>query len=282
MCSVMENPLFSVLIANYNNAKYFEECFRSLQGQTYQNFEVIILDDGSTDDSLRVIQMLISNDHRFSLYKNDTNHGVGYTKNKLVALAQGDICGFVDGDDAIVEDAIQIMVNAHINFPEASIINSNLYFCDENLKILRENNVCKVHKDDYFFNWSADISHFATFKKIFYSKTEGINTYFKIAEDQDLYFKLLEVGEHEVVNNALYMYRCNPKSLVNTNRSKEILAFHWYAALRAAERRNLDVAKIISQNFLFNIEAEHIKRSKWARLGKSLGVFNEYKYLLNK
>lgn len=91
----MENPLFSVLIANYNNKQYLEECFISLQNQSYQKFEVIILDDQSTDDSISLIHKLVGDDNRFLIYVNDVNKGVGYTKNKLVSLANGEICGFV-------------------------------------------------------------------------------------------------------------------------------------------------------------------------------------------
>lgn len=279
----MNNPLFSVLIANYNNAKYFEECFRSLQGQTYQNFEVIILDDGSTDESLSVIQMLIRDDIRFSFYKNETNKGVGYTKNKLVTLAQGDICGFVDGDDVLALNAIEIMVKMHLDYPKASIINSNLYFCDESLQVLKKSNVSKIDSNiDDFFNKNYDIAHFAAFKKALYFKTEGINPYFRLAEDQDLYLKLYEVGEHQIVEDALYFYRSNPNSLMHVNKTEKASLLHWYVILRAAERRNLDIDEIIHQNFIARHELDRIRKSSWAKLGSKLGLFKAYNSLFNR
>ena len=59
--------LFSILIANYNNGHFFNDCFQSIINQTYQNFEVIVVDDGSTDDSVNIIKQLIISDKRFKL-----------------------------------------------------------------------------------------------------------------------------------------------------------------------------------------------------------------------
>src|ERR1700690_716768 len=99
---------FSVLIANYNNGKYFKDCYDSLISQTYNNWEEIILDYKSTDDSLEVIKTLIKEDERFKLFENEKNYGCGYTKRKCAELATGEICGFVDPDDAIVPEALEL------------------------------------------------------------------------------------------------------------------------------------------------------------------------------
>lgn len=188
-----------------------------------------------------------------------------------------------DGDDAILPNAIEVMVNAHMEYPKASIINSNLYFCDEKLQIIRQSDVKKVNGNNQkFFNFDGDISHFATFKKSFFNKTEGINSYLRAAEDQDLYLKLYEVGEHEIVTKALYKYRRNPASLMNTMHAKKVLGLHWYVALRAAERRNLDVGELLVKNLVLKTEIERLKKSKWARLGNNIGIFKVYKSLFDE
>ena len=71
----MKNPLFSILIANYNNGKYFEDCYKSIIAQTYTNWEVIIVVDGSIDDSVALIKKNIGEDSRFKFYENSINHG---------------------------------------------------------------------------------------------------------------------------------------------------------------------------------------------------------------
>ncbi|MDQ1098518.1 glycosyltransferase family 2 protein [Chryseobacterium camelliae] len=86
---------FSILIANYNNGKFFTDCYRSIMAQSYTDWEAVILDDASTDDSMEVIRKLIGTDSRFKIYRNETNSGVGITKSRLIELAEGNICGFL-------------------------------------------------------------------------------------------------------------------------------------------------------------------------------------------
>jgi glycosyltransferase involved in cell wall biosynthesis len=71
---------FSILIANYNNGKFFKTCYESIITQTYKNWEAIILDDASTDDSLEIIHQIIGNDSWFKVFQNTENSGVGITK----------------------------------------------------------------------------------------------------------------------------------------------------------------------------------------------------------
>ena len=79
--------MFSILVAHYNNYEYFKDCYKSIIGQTFQNFEVIIVDDCSTDDSLEKIRNLVSKDQRFKIYTNEENKGVGYTKKKVYRIS---------------------------------------------------------------------------------------------------------------------------------------------------------------------------------------------------
>ena len=94
------NMLFSILVANYNNGHFFQDCYQSILSQTYTNWEVIIVDDCSTDESVSVIKQIIGVDDRFKLIENTKNYGCGYTKNKCVQNAKGDILGFLDPDDS--------------------------------------------------------------------------------------------------------------------------------------------------------------------------------------
>ena len=131
------NNSFSILIANYNNGRFFKECYDSIIAQTYQNWEAIIVDDYSSDNSVEEIKKIVGEDSRFKIYTNETNSGVGFTKKKCIELANGEICGFVDPDDAISENALEIMTALHKENKNISLIYSNFIYCDENLKITR-------------------------------------------------------------------------------------------------------------------------------------------------
>ncbi|MGV0947812.1 glycosyltransferase family 2 protein [Empedobacter falsenii] len=278
---------FSILIANYNNGHFFKDCYDSLIVQTYQNFEVVILDDCSTDNSVEVIKSIIGEDKRFKLFQNEENKKVGYTKRRLVELASSEICGFVDPDDTIELNAIEVMVLHHENNPNASIINSNLNFCNEKLVKIGSTNIEQIdQKNEFFFNFRGGISHFATFKKEFYLKTTAIDPYFRIAEDQDLYLKLYEVGESKQLDDVLYNYRVNPASLTNSSKQEISTYWHWVAAIKAAERRNVNIENLFVDKFVnrkdynnISIKLDLLKKSRLLKLLNKLGLFKAYNYL---
>ncbi len=231
---------FSVLIAHYNNAEYFMQCYESLKKQTYQDFEIIVVDDCSTDDSFEKIQNYCNGDSRVKFFQNSENKGVGFTKKRCVEEASGEICGFVDPDDALTEDAIEISVKAHENKCVAAY--SQLYFCDENLnpKKVFENTKKVKNNDALFFNIQFEVAHFFTFKKESYLKTEGINPNYKVAEDIDYILKLYEIGSFQFIKKPLYLYRIHKTGLSHDETKTYIKNETWHTVLlNAAKRRNI-------------------------------------------
>lgn len=200
---------FSVLIAHYQNWDYFLDCYQSLKNQTYQNFEIVLVDDFSTDGSYENLVEFASQDSRIKLFRNPENLGVGYTKNKCIEFSKGEVLGFVDPDDALEKNALELMIAAHQEYKNASSVYSVMMMCDENLNpIKRFNRAKKVrNSDELFVNINTNVAHFFTFKKIYYNKTEGVNIDLRIAEDQDLYLKLYEKGNLVFLNEVLYFYR---------------------------------------------------------------------------
>lgn len=91
-------PLISVIVPVYNAQDYVERCVRSLMKQTYQNLEIILIDDGSTDDSLDICGKLKMEDGRIRVFS-QPNRGVGAVRNLGLSLAQGAYLAFVDSDD---------------------------------------------------------------------------------------------------------------------------------------------------------------------------------------
>ena len=111
----MINPIkvnkISILIANYNNGRYFKDCYDSIISQSYDNWEVIIVDDCSTDNSVELIKKFIDGDERFKFYQNTQNKGCGYTKRKCLDLATGEFCAFLDPDDAIFSYDVECLLD---------------------------------------------------------------------------------------------------------------------------------------------------------------------------
>jgi len=208
---------FSILIANYNNGKYFRDCYDSLINQTYENWEVIIVDDASTDNSVEIIEAIIKHDPRFSIHRNISNRGCGYTKRKCMKYATGELCAYLDPDDALFTDTLEKTIN---EFIENDIVAaySQMMLCDENLipdKVFAGTK--QIYNDRYFFNCPTQFAHFFAFKKETYLKTSGINPYLKSAVDQDLYLKILEHGNVKYIREPLYFYRLHSNGISQQN-----------------------------------------------------------------
>lgn len=267
----MENkPLFSVLIANYNNGKYLQEAIDSVKNQTYEYWEIVIVDDGSTDNSIDIYKKLKTDD-RIRIYSNDKNSGVGFTKRRLCDLAKGEIAGFLDADDAIIEEALQKMVDMHVLNPNHSLIYSTFFICDEYLNTIKISHAPHDMKNKKYLDATiGGVSHFATFKINSYRKTNGIDASLRMAEDQDLYYKLEEVGELKFFNVPLYKYRINPTGVSRLDRS-EVLAWGLIAKYEANKRRGTLPVKHLTETIKFEKTIiDFYESSIDYRIGKTL------------
>ena len=106
----MDNPLVSIIVPVYNVETYLSQCLDSLQNQSYTNIEVIVIDDGSKDNSWSVLQKYVV-DKRFCCISQN-NQGVSKARNKGLGLAKGEYIMFVDADDWLDCDAVTKCVTA--------------------------------------------------------------------------------------------------------------------------------------------------------------------------
>ena len=270
-------PLFSVLIANYNNGCYLQEAIDSVLEQDYGNWEIVIVDDKSTDDSFKIYEKY-KEDGRFHVYFNEENKGAGYTKNRCVQMAKGEICGFVDPDDKLAEkDALAVMVETHLATPDASMVYSGYYETDEKLNVIKEKHGIGIaDSNSALESCSWPFRHFVSFKKSAYDKTVGIDTLMKRAVDYDMYYKLEEVGRIIHLDRVLYYYRQNPHSISLNDGEIKSRVWHSYACIEAMKRRGLKDENLM----FFPIEdafrvaylkgVEHEKQTKTYKVGKAV------------
>lgn len=239
--SQITEPLFSILIANYNNGRYIQNCIKSIFNQTYTKWEIIIVDDGSTDNSIELIQSLSESDSRISFFRNKSNHGCGFTKNKCAKLASGEICAFLDPDDQILPNAIQKMVWIHLQHPNLSIVFSTLYKCDENLKIIEH--ITPALSEGIVVASQIEkkqISAFASYKNKLYLKTEGIDPRLPKAVDQDLYLKMEELGPVYFYPEPLYLYRIHENGISTTKNVYKAQYWEYLVIYKACIRRGIN------------------------------------------
>ncbi len=227
-------------MANYNNGNYIEDAIVSVLSQTYKNFELVIVDDASTDNSLAIISGFL-NDPRIKVYSNPTNRGCGFTKREAVAFATGEVAGFLDPDDVLLPKALEIMMNTFIKNPLLGFLYSKHFVCDENLVIKRgPYGVSSIPAGESYLSFGKGISQFSCFKLSIYKETAGINPDFPRAVDQDLYFKLEEITTPHFIDAYLYKYRVTDQGIsTGKNISK---ARYWFARAKedAFTRRTLN------------------------------------------
>ena len=100
-------PLVSVIMPAYNAASFIEEAIGSVIAQTVTDWELVVIDDRSTDDTFAMAQRCVADDPRIRLLKNDTNMGVAKTRNRGIALSNGQYIAFLDSDDVWRGDKLE-------------------------------------------------------------------------------------------------------------------------------------------------------------------------------
>lgn len=245
-----KQPLFSVLVAQFNNACFLRQAIESVYAQTYSNWEIIIVDDCSTDNSAEVYHDY-EKDHRFHFFYNSSNRGEGYTKKRCADNACGEICGFLDPDDILLPHALQDMVEVHLSYPDVSEVFSRMYICDENLNIKEESRKLVIPPGkDYFTNRDYKPEHFVSFKKKYYDLTSGIDPRKRMAADQDMYTKLEEVGRVYPLDKFTLKYRRHNGGLSYGRSMNKTWFWQLIVRYETCLRRGLDVDKYVVEDFL--------------------------------
>ena len=108
--ALKQKPLVSVIMPSYNSEKYISETLKSVRAQSFPDWELLILDDASTDDTVKLARSYEAIDSRIRLYKNSRNMGVANSRNRGISLAKGEWIAFLDSDDIWHEDKLEIQL----------------------------------------------------------------------------------------------------------------------------------------------------------------------------
>lgn len=116
---IIQQPMISVLMTAYNREKYIAEAIESVLNSTWQNFELIIVDDVSQDNTYEIAKKYAQNDKRIRVYKNSTNLGDYPNRNAAASYAQGKYIKYLDADDKLYPYGLEIMVKSMEQYPNA-------------------------------------------------------------------------------------------------------------------------------------------------------------------
>ena len=223
-------PLISILVANYNNARFILDSLESAVRQTYPNVELVIIDDGSTDNSIQLINEFKNShpDYDIKLIKNADNRGCGRIKRQCIELSHGEYFIFLDPEDTFTTDALVTLFAEYEKNAKYSIVYGTHYLCDERLQPQSVSTYPGVIPagQSHLTSTAGHVSAPALCRRSCYDCTEGINPKFYVAEDQDLYLKMEEVAPVLFVNQPLYYYRHHDNN-TSWNEAMKFTNFYW-------------------------------------------------------
>ena len=263
----MANIILSLIIPIYNSEKYIVKCLNSVINQLTSECEIIIIDDGSTDNSIKIINDLFNKFIENNLLKliNIENNGPGYARNKGVELSKGIYIGFIDSDDIVYNNYIERILYC--------IKNTNSDIIQFNYKIFYENYLCKSLKIKFMHNSFGDFELDNVRHEIF-----GIGKWFPWARTfrreiltkypfpvgvfyEDtlcIPFIFLNSFRISLLDNCLYGYRINPLSTTSNHKieHRDTLFIFFNYLIKHQDSISINILKIQTARGLSYFSAE--------------------------
>lgn len=140
-------PKLTVLMPVYNAGKFLAEAIDSILGQTFEEFEFIIIDDGSTDNSVAIIHSY--DDPRIRLYLNEANMGISATLNKGIGLARASLIARMDADDISYPNRLQVQYTYMLDNPDCALVSSMVKVVGEDGRFIRQD---KMRSEHIYYN----------------------------------------------------------------------------------------------------------------------------------
>ena len=253
-------PLVSVVVPIYNVKKFLKDCFSSIVTQTYKNLEIILVDDGSTDESGDLADELASTDNRAVVIHKE-NGGLSSARNAGIKKATGEFITFIDSDDIIHNEFVEVLIRnlllynadvaqcnnsrnrSHLGTSNRSIsvlTGEEAFVKMMNYKIISPTAWAKIYRKDLFDN-----------KSLLFAVG-------RMHEDTASLYKIIyQAKKIVVVPDVMYWYRYNANSIMNANYTKR----HYESVYKYFN----ELDKFIEKNRI-NIDPKLVKRHKMMRM----------------
>lgn len=200
-------PLVTVIVPAYNMEKYIEECINSILLSTYSPLEIVIIDDGSTDNTLQVAQTIASQ-HEIVRVIAQANMGVSHARNNAIEAANGELILPVDADDKISPEYIGLAVEQFLLDDKVKVVTAHGEFFGD-----RTGKWVLPTFDRHLLARRNLISVCAMYRKSDWKQVGGYCTYIKGLEDWDFWISMLkDEGKVVCLNRVGFYYRIRPNS----------------------------------------------------------------------
>lgn len=293
------NKLVSVIVPIYNAGEYLEECLNAITSQTYQCLEIILVNDGSTDNSAGICRTFMKKDSRV-IYVPQKNGGVSSARNKGLDTHTGEFCVFIDADDVVSSDYVMHLLRVLednradlITIPALPFMGAS----SEALSSATESDSIKILSSTdallamYYGVLDGGENGMQLFRSSLLKKDKiRYNSSMKIGEDFDFLSRLVLSAELVIADPShIYFYRTNPNSAMNRNinlnhfqaidnvtqSAREVLGGYF---ARSGELRNAMNVRKFSDAVYYGSRAYSTRREFKAEYDKCLVYIDKYKF----
>lgn len=217
------NPKISVILPVYNQEKFIKEAIESILNQSYSNFELIIINDGSTDNSEKIITSF--KDKRIKIIKNNINHGLTKALNLGMKNAKGEFIARMDGDDISYANRFKLQLKAFEKDGNVYLIGGQACVISINSKKLKNTRMPTRYQDlkKVVIKYNPFIHPTVMFKKILINKIGYFNENYRYAQDYD--FVLRAINNFKCINlkEPILALRLNSNSISASKHQKQQL-----------------------------------------------------------
>lgn len=220
------NPLVSILLPVYNAERYLHAALESVLSQDYQNFEVICVDDGSTDSSLSILKRFAKLDKRVKVYSNKQNRGIGYTANKALQHAKGTFVARMDADDVMLPGRLTKQVAYLQANTDVILVGGQCLVINEDGETIGEKLNPTTHEGIYKLMFTAMSVQNPTIMintALVSKKDLELDTQLHPVDDLDMMFKLFKFGKFANLPDYLLQYRVYRGSSTMKNPKRSFL-----------------------------------------------------------
>jgi glycosyltransferase involved in cell wall biosynthesis len=253
------NDLVSILIPTYNTEKFIRATLQSVQDQSYSNWEMILVDDASTDQTVSIIEEFAKNDNRIKFFKLEKNSGNGFARNIALEKASGKYIAYLDADDLWFPEKLE----KQIGFLKTNNLNFTFSFYDSideegndlNRRVESPNPL--TYKQLFFCNYVGNLT--AIYDADFFGKIKLESS--QKRQDWRLWLTILKkIKTAEAIPESLAFYRIRKDSI---SSSKFKLIKHNFGVYREFHGYNLVFSILLMMRFLFTqliIKSKYIKK----------------------
>ena len=256
--------LVSIIIPSYNHALYIEQSIRSVLNQTHKNIELIVIDDGSTDESVKIINQI--QDIRLSLYQQE-NQGAHNAINYGCKLATGDYLAILNSDDIFYPNRLELILDFFDLNPMVDLVSSYIEIINdkgESLTVKKgwrnlepwpypDNKINYRGTNKYELNLLS--SNFVSTTsniiiiKLFYQKVGGMRN-LRFAHDWDFLLRAAMLGKCAQIEEVLLKYRIHATNTISTNRKWMLFEICWIIAINMHKFGDYIFSDILNEHTL--------------------------------